>query len=188
MCGGNSWLSDEHDVAEDDEHAGWDLGEAIGHARAGAAAAQAGGGRAPPEIELPPPAVACVDGGSDTVDEFAANTAVWARQRAAIHVDDDCDVITDDGSELAAYLSEHGRLVVLVTGVHTNLCVLRRSFGLVALGGYGFSPVLVADLTDAMYDPADPPYVDHDAGTDLVVRYIEAFVAPSTRSDRIAVL
>jgi nicotinamidase-related amidase len=150
----------------------------------------AGYGPSPPPrvIELPPPPVACDDGGSDTVDQFAPNTAVWARQHPAIHVDEERDVITDDGSELVAYLHEHGRSLVLATGVHTNLCVLRRSFGLVALAGHGFSPVLVADLTDAMYDPADPPYVDHDAGTDLVVRYIEAFVAPSTRSDRIVVL
>ena len=132
--------------------------------------------------------MACDDGGSDTIDQFAPNTAVWARQHPAIQVDEGRDVITDDGSELAAYLHEQGRSLVLATGVHTNLCVLRRSFGLVALVGHGFSPVLVADLTDAMYDPADPPYVDHDAGTDLVVRYIEAFVAPSTRSDRIVVL
>lgn len=143
---------------------------------------------APQVPDLPPLPVSCDDGGSDTVDQWAPNTAVWARQHPAIDVDEDRDVITDDGSELAAYLREHGRSVVLTTGVHTNLCVLRRSFGLVALLGYGFSPVLVSDLTDAMYDPADPPYVDHDDGTNLVVRYIEAFVAPSTRSDRIVVL
>jgi nicotinamidase-related amidase len=143
---------------------------------------------APRAFELPPPPVSCDDGGSDTADELAPDTAVWSRQHPAIHVDEDRDVITDEGPELAAYLTEQGRSVVLLTGVHTNLCVLRRSFGLVALVGYGFSPVLVADLTDAMYDPADPPYVDHDAGTALVVRYIEAFVAPSTRSDRIVVL
>ena len=139
-------------------------------------------------IALPPLPVACYEGGSDTVDEFAPDTAVWARQHPSIYVDEKRDVITDDGSELAAYLHKQGRSSVLATGVHTNLCVLRRSFGLVALVGYGLSPVLVADLTDAMYDPADPPYVDHDAGTDLVVRYIESFVAPSTRSDRIVVL
>ena len=143
---------------------------------------------APEVIELPPLPVSCDDGGSDTVDQFAPNTAVWRRQHPSIHIDEDRDVLTDDGLELAAYLTEQERLVVLMTGVHTNLCVLRRSFGLVALVGHGFSPVLVADLTDAMYDPADPPYVQHDAGTDLIVRYIEAFVAPSTRSDRIVVL
>ena len=143
---------------------------------------------APEEVELPPLPVSCDDGGSDTVDQFAPNTAVWRRQHPSIHIDEDRDVITDDGLELAAYLAAQERPVVLMTGVHTNLCVLRRSFGLVALVGHGFSPVLVADLTDAMYDPADPPYVQHDAGTDLIVRYIEAFVAPSTRSDRIVVL
>jgi hypothetical protein len=50
----------------------------------------------------------------------------------------------------------------------------------------GVSPVLVADLTDAMYDPADPPYVDHDAGTRLVIGYIEAFLAPTTQSGEVA--
>jgi nicotinamidase-related amidase len=142
----------------------------------------------PLAVDLPPLPILCADGGSDTEDEFAPNTAVWTRQHAAVHIDEERDVITDNGLELAAYLTEQGRSTVLTTGVHTNLCVLRRSFGLVALVGHGFSPVLVADLTDAMYDPADPPYVDHDAGTALVVRYIESFVAPSTLSDRIVVL
>lgn len=56
-----------------------------------------------------------------------------------------------------------------MTGVHTNLCVLSRSFGLAALVGYGLSPVLVSALTDAMYDPRRPPYVSHEEGTRLVV-------------------
>ncbi len=169
-------------------HAPSDTMGAYAESAARARIAGSGPVPAPTAIDLPPLPVSCDDGGSDTVDDFAPNTAVWARQHAAIHIDEDRDVITDDGSELAAYLSGHGRSVVLVTGVHTNLCVLHRSFGLVSLLGYGFSPVLVADLTDAMYDPADPPYVEHDAGTDLIIRYIEAFVAPSTRSDRIVLL
>lgn len=161
---------------------------AYGASAARARIAGCGPSPAPPTMALPPLPVSCDDGGSDTLDQLAPNTAVWSRQHPAIHIDEDRDVITDDGPELAAYLAEQGRSIVLMTGVHTNLCVLRRSFGLVALVGHGFSPVLVSDLTDAMYDPADPPYVDHDAGTDLVVRYIEAFVTPSTRSDRIVVL
>lgn len=36
-----------------------------------------------------------------------------------------------------------------------------------------------SDLTDAMYDPADPPYVDHADGTQLVISYIAA--RPSVR-------
>ena len=35
--------------------------------------------------------------------------------------------------------------------------------------------ILVRDLTDAMYNPEDPPHVSHDAGTQLVIEYIEKF-------------
>lgn len=139
-------------------------------------------------LDLPALPVSCSNGGSDTVDEVPADTRVWSRQHAAIWIDEGRDVITDDGAELAAYLRADRRTVVLVAGVHTNLCVLRRSFGLTALRSQGFRAVLVSDLTDAMYDPADPPYVDHDSGTRLVVGYIEAFVAPSTRSERIVIV
>lgn len=142
----------------------------------------------PVSLELPPLPVSCNNGGSDTVDELPADSIVWTCQHSAIRIDEERDVITGDGGELAAYLWAQRRTTVFVTGVHTNLCVLQRSFGLAALQGYGFTAVLVSDLTDAMYDPADPPYVDHDIGTRLVVGYIEAFVAPSTQSDRIVVL
>jgi hypothetical protein len=132
--------------------------------------------------------VSCEAGGSDTEDEYSADTAVWSRQHSAILIDETSDVVSDDGEEIASYLLAHRRQLVLMTGVHTNLCILDRSFGLVALAGYGFSPVLVSDLTDAMYDPATAPYVDHAAGTEMVIGYIEAFVAPSTRSDCIEVV
>lgn len=154
----------------------------------------AGAGPAPgppptatPPMATPPMPFVPADGGSDTDDPLAPGAPVWSRQHPRIAVDELRDVITDDGAELAAYLRACGRDTVLMTGVHTNMCILRRSFGLVALAGYGFSPVLVADLTDAMYDPAEPPYVDHDAGTQLVIGYIQAFVAPTTRSRDVVV-
>jgi hypothetical protein len=40
---------------------------------------------------------------------------------------------------------------------------------------WGWSPVLVRDLTDTMYNPARPPYVSHEAGTQLVVEFVEKF-------------
>ncbi len=63
---------------------------------------------APLAVDLPPLPISCVDGGSDTEDEFAPNTAVWTRQHAAVHIDEERDVITDNGLELAAYLTEQG--------------------------------------------------------------------------------
>jgi nicotinamidase-related amidase len=141
----------------------------------------------PRPVAMPPMPMEPANGGSDTDDRLPPDTPAWSRQHPAIGIDADLDVITDDGRELVAYLRARKRDTVLMTGVHTNMCILRRSFGLVALAGHGLSPVLVADLTDAMYDPADPPYVDHDAGTALVTGYIEAFVAPTTHSGHVAV-
>lgn len=141
----------------------------------------------PRPVAMPPMPMEPRDGGSDTDEPLAPGTPVWSRQHPAIEIKTGLDVITDDGRELVAYLRAQNRDTVLMTGVHTNMCVLRRSFGLVALVGHGLSPVLLADLTDAMYDPADPPYVDHDVGTQLVIRYIEAFVAPTAYSDEVAI-
>jgi nicotinamidase-related amidase len=141
----------------------------------------------PRPVALPPMPMEPSNGGSDTDDSFAPDTAVWAGQHPAIEISNDLDVITDNGRELVAYLRARHRDTVLMTGVHTNMCILRRSFGLVALVGHGLSPILVADLTDAMYDPADPPYVDHGVGTQLVIRYIEAFVAPTTYSCEVVI-
>ena len=39
-----------------------------------------------------------------------------------------------------------------------------------------------------MYDPATAPYVSHETGTELVIGYIEAFIAPTTRSDAVKVI
>jgi nicotinamidase-related amidase len=141
----------------------------------------------PRPVAMPPMPMEPRNGGSDTDESLAPGTQVWSRQHSAIEINTDLDVITDDGRELVAYLRAQNRDTVLMTGVHANMCILRRSFGIVALVGHGLSPVLVADLTDAMYDPADPPYVDHDVGTQLVIRYIEAFVAPTVYSDEVAI-
>jgi nicotinamidase-related amidase len=142
----------------------------------------------PEATPLPPLPIDDTGGGSDTEDPFPVGHKAWARQHEAIHIHDDLDIITDEGGLLATYLKSEGRDQVLMTGVHTNMCVLHRSFGLIALVSMGFSCALVADLTDAMYDPARSPYVNHDEGTQLVVKYIESFVAPTTLSNEVAVL
>ena len=47
---------------------------------------------------------------------------------------------------------------------------------------WGFTVALVRDLTDAMYSPAHPPYVSHDAGTQLTVAFVEKFWCPTILS------
>ena len=106
--------------------------------------------------------------------------SVWTRQHPGIEIDEQRDVISDDGGELAHAFRRRGISTVMLMGVHTNMCILDRSFGIRALVGYGFRTVLIRDLTDAMYDPADPPYVSHDEGTSLIVDYIEKFLCGTT--------
>jgi isocitrate/isopropylmalate dehydrogenase len=70
-------------------------------------------------------------------------------------------------------------------GVHTNCCILHRTFGIKQMVKWGVDMTLVRDLTDGIYSPATPPYVSHDEGTSLVVGYIEKFWCPTVLSDQL---
>ena len=105
----------------------------------------------------------------------------WRRQIGTIDIRDE-DAITDSGVETWNLLTARGIDNVIVMGVHTNMCVIGRPFGLRNLVRAGKNVVLVRDLTDAMYNSRRPPYVSHFAGTDLVVKYIETYVCPTVTS------
>jgi hypothetical protein len=53
--------------------------------------------------------------------------------------------------------------ILMYMGVHANMCILNRSFGVRQLSKWGLRCVLVRDLTDAMYNPASRPFVSHAA-------------------------
>ena len=67
-------------------------------------------------------------------------------------------------------------------GVHTNMCILNRTFAIKQMTRWGIPSLLVRDMTDSMYDPRDRPFVSHDQGTGLVIGYIEENWAPSVSS------
>lgn len=71
---------------------------------------------------------------------------------------------------------------VLVMGVHTNFCVLGRPFGIRQLVTQGMNVALVRDLSDSMYNPAEPPFVNHFTGNDLVFSHIERHWCPTVTS------
>jgi len=89
------------------------------------------------------------------------------------------DGVSDSGTEIYNFLHQEGIKNVAIMGVHTNMCVLGRSFGIRQMVKLGMNVVLVRDLTDAMYDPRQPPYVSHARGTELVVEHIERYWCPS---------
>lgn len=109
----------------------------------------------------------------------------WLKQSPLIDIDADQDYISDRGDEIWNILRQRGIEQVVLTGVHVNMCVLGRPFGLRQMVRHGMPVVLVRDLTDAMYNPACWPYVDHFTGTDLVIRHIERYVCPTITSDQL---
>jgi nicotinamidase-related amidase len=105
----------------------------------------------------------------------------YSRQHAGIKIIG-YDGVSDSGPEIYNYIRQEGITNVVIMGVHTNMCVLGRPFGIRQLTELGLNVVLARDLTDAMYDPREFPYVSHTRGTELVVEHIEQFWCPSIHS------
>ena len=115
--------------------------------------------------------------------ETAKSYRAWGRQIEAIKIEDG-DAITD-GAEAYYLMRQRGIENVIVMGVHTNMCVLGRSFAIRQMTRWGVPCVLVRDLTDSMYNPRMRPFVNHEEGTELVVQHIEQHWATSTTSHSI---
>ncbi|MFN3649365.1 MAG: hypothetical protein ACK47B_07260 [Armatimonadota bacterium] len=123
------------------------------------------------------------DGGCDCQPKCATSNP-WKRQMDAIRIRDE-DAISDSGPEVWNLLEQRGIRNVLILGVHTNMCILGRPFGLRNMARFGKNVALVRDLTDTMYNPRAWPYVDHFRGTGLIVEHIEKYVCPTVSSEQL---
>jgi len=106
----------------------------------------------------------------------------YTRQHEAVVIDSERDVICDDGRVCLNVFNQFGIKHVIILGVHTNMCIMLRSFGIKQLVRWGVDVALVRDLTDTLYNPATWPYVPHEEGTRLVVEFIEKFWCPTIDS------
>lgn len=111
--------------------------------------------------------------------------APWKRQHSGLSIDGERDYISDQGDEVWTILQSEGIQNVILVGVHVNMCVLGRPFGLRQLAKNGVHVVLMRDLTDSMYNPKAWPYVSHAEGTALIISHIERHVCPTITSDQI---
>lgn len=120
------------------------------------------------------------DGGCETNPE-PEQVEVWSRQIAVLEITNE-DGISDSGREINNYLISKGIKNVILMGVHINMCVLGRSFGIRGQIAQGRNVVVVRDLTDAMYNPEMSPFVSHEEGTRRVIDHIEKYWCPSIES------
>lgn len=137
------------------------------------------------------------DGGEDDDPkehaEWAAKLAAlgrnpklpWKAQSSMVKIDDARDFISDKGDEVWNVLESRGIKNVVLVGVHLNMCVLGRPFGLRRMIEGGKNAVLLRDLTDTMYNPRMWPYVPHFTGNDRMVAHVEQRVCPTITSDQI---
>lgn len=102
----------------------------------------------------------------------------WKHQIDTLTIHDE-DLISDSGMEIGSYFEEKSIKNVILMGVHTNMCVIGRSFGLRNMVHLGKNVVLMRDLTDTMYNSKSAPFVSHFTGNSLMQEYIESFVCPS---------
>jgi nicotinamidase-related amidase/type 1 glutamine amidotransferase len=110
--------------------------------------------------------------------------APWKSQSDMLTIMDQ-DYLSDGGEEIWSILEQRGIKNVILMGVHLNMCVLGRPFGLRQMAKNGKNVALMRDMTDTMYNPKMSPFVNHFAGTDLMVEHVEKYVAPTITSDQI---
>jgi nicotinamidase-related amidase len=131
----------------------------------------------------PPLPIDDSDGGCDNLPPCATYRA-WTCQHPALHIAAE-DAISDNGAEIYRLLEQRQIENIVVMGVHTNMCVLGRSFSIRRLVTLGKNVALMRDMTDSLYNPRKHPHVSHFRGTALVVNHIEAHWCPSITSDQI---
>lgn len=122
-------------------------------------------------------------GGCDDKPQCQTREA-WTKQIETIEILEG-DAITDSGLEAGSLFVKRGIRNVILVGVHTNMCVIGRSFGLRNMKRLGMNVVLMRDMTDTMYDSASSPFVSHFTGNSLMHEYIEKYVCPTMVSSDI---
>ncbi len=119
------------------------------------------------------------DGGCDDQPQCKTFSA-WKKQIDILKIEPG-DAVTDS-AEAYYLIQERGIDNVIVMGVHTNMCVLGRPFGIRQMVYQGKNVVLVRDMTDTMYNSRRSPKVSHFRGTDLVIEHVEKYWCPTVTS------
>ncbi len=110
--------------------------------------------------------------------------APWTKQIDTLRIDQTKDAISDSGAEIWNLLESKNIDNVILMGVHLNMCVSGRPFGLRQMTKNGKHVVLMRDMTDTMYNPARWPFVSHTRGTELFIQHVERLICPTITSDQ----
>ncbi len=121
-----------------------------------------------------------VDQPCDDAGELREAIRFFDRQIDTLEIGEG-DAVTDS-AEAYYLMKQKGIKNVILMGVHTNMCVLGRPFGIRQMVRLGQNVALMRDMSDTMYNPANEPYVSHFTGNDLVFEHIERYWCPTITS------
>ncbi|HEX7446464.1 MAG TPA: isochorismatase family protein, partial [Pirellulales bacterium] len=107
----------------------------------------------------------------DSAEPCGPDYRAWKRQIDAIEIAAE-DAVSDSGQEIFNMLRQRGIEHVIVMGVHTNVCVLGRPFGIRQLVYLDQDVVLCRDLTDSYHRRVAASHFD---GLKMIVRHIEQY-------------
>jgi nicotinamidase-related amidase len=127
----------------------------------------------------PPLPIDDSDGGCDDQPQCKTYSA-WKKQIGTLKIEPG-DAITDS-AEAYNLMQERGIDNLIIMGVHLNMCVLGRPFGIRQMVYQGKNVVLARDMTDTMYNSRRAPNVSHFRGTDLVIEHVEKYWCPTITS------
>ena len=108
----------------------------------------------------------------------------WTRQTDSLRIDQERDAVSDSGVEIWNLLESRRIDNVVLLGVHLNMCVSGRPFGLRQMARNGKHVVLMRDLTDTMYNPTRWPFVSHAQGTARFIEHVERLICPTITSNQ----
>ena len=135
-----------------------------------------------PDYEDPLPEKLAEPGCScDTPEPCGPDYIAWSRQHEAIEIAP-ADIISANGQEIFNVFSQYEIENVILMGVHTNVCVLGRPFGIRQLVYLGMNVVLCRDLTDSYH--RDPGH--HFEGLTKIIAHIEKNWCPTITSDQLS--
>lgn len=123
------------------------------------------------------------DGSECDCDVKCTFSMPWRRQIDLLDIEDG-DLIGDNLDILQAF-TQLGITHIIMMGVHTNMCVVGRAFGLRNQIRFGFHTVLVRDMTDCRAPKDEAPFFNHYTALDYVIRHIERNLCPTVTSGQL---
>jgi nicotinamidase-related amidase len=127
----------------------------------------------------PPLPIDDSDGGCNDQPQCKTYSA-WKRQIDTLKIEPG-DAITDS-AEAYNLIQQREIDNLIIMGVHLNMCVLGRPFGIRQMVYQGKNVVLVRDMTDTMYNSRKAPKVSHFRGTGLMIEHVEKQWCPTVTS------